>query len=571
MVLRANELVLFGLLIFCLAATLQCSAPPPPPGDLLLVNANAYTLSEDHPHAEAIVIRGDRIAFVGSNDEAEALAGPQAKRMDLGGKTVIPGLADSHVHLSGVGYRELTLNLEGTSSLAEMLARVGERAGQARPDEWIIGRGWIEAQWDPPVFPTRFDLDKVAPNNPVWLVRVDGHGAVANSRALEIAGVTKATPDLPDGEVMRDAATGEPAGMLLDRAKSLVQKHLPVEDPARHREALVLGARTMIERGWTEVSIAGNSFQEVDILRQLFEEGALGIRVYDNIGGPGAAADRLLDQGPTLRAHDGRFTLRGIKVVADGALGSKGAALLEDYSDHDGRGLLLWEEDDLLPLYERALREGIQIQTHAIGDRANRLILDLYERAFESVPAAERKVADPRWRIEHAQIVHPDDIPRFGQLKVIPSMQASHAITDFHFAKNRLGAARLRGAYAWRSMIDAGSIIAGGSDAPVEKGDPMVEFYAAVARKDLHGFSAAYWHPEEALTREEALKMLTLWPAYAAFEEDVRGTIETGKWADLTILSKDIMTIPEDEIPDTECVMTIVVGRVVFDRSQTAN
>jgi len=264
------------------------------------------------------------------------------------------------------------------------------------------------------------------------------------------------------------------------------------------------------------------------------------------------------------REHGGLFTLRGIKVVADGALGSQGAALMEDYADRTGKGLLLWTEDELRPLYERALREGIQIQTHAIGDRANRMILDLYEEAFEKVPAAERKVADPRWRIEHAQVVHPDDIPRFAALKVIPSMQASHAITDFHFARSRLGEERLKGAYAWKSMLNAGAIIAGGSDAPVEQGDPMIEFYAAVARKDLNGFSDEYWHPEEVLTREEALKALTLWPAYASFEEDVRGTIETGKWADLTVLSQDIMTVEAAAIPKTQNEMTIVAGKVVY-------
>ena len=545
------------------ACSVIIACTPSESADITLINGNIYTLNPDQPKAEAIAIQGDRILFVGRSVAVKSYETRWTERIDLEGKTVVPGLTDSHVHLSGIGFRELTLNLEGTASLDEMLDRVRERAAETPPGEWVTGRGWIEAQWDPPAFPTRHDLVRAAPEHPVWLTRADGHGAVANSRALEIAGVTGSTDNPSGGEIMR-TASGEPTGMLLDRAKSLVDQHIPGPNAERQREALVVGARVMMERGWTEVSIAGNSFDEVERIRRLYDEGEIKIRLYNNVRGPGPDADRLFDEGPILREHNGLFTVRGIKVVADGALGSKGAALVEDYADHSGAGLLLWKEDQLRPLYERALREGIQIQTHAIGDRANRMILDLYEEAFEKVPAAERKVADPRWRIEHAQVVHPDDIPRFAALKVIPSMQASHAITDFHFAKSRLGEERLKGAYAWKSMLNVGAIIAGGSDAPVEKGDPMVEFYAAVARKDLNGFSAEYWHPEEALTREEALKTLTVWPAYASFEEGVRGAIETGKWADLTVLSQDIMTVEAAEIPATEAAMTIVAGKVIY-------
>ena len=552
------------LLIIPILATLACA--PNDSADIVLINGNIYTLNANQPKAQAIAIQGDRIIFVGRNVAVKSYESPSTLRIDLKGKTVVPGLTDSHVHLSGIGFRELTLNLEGAASLDEMLERVRQRAADVEPGEWIVGRGWIEAQWDPPVFPTRHDLDRVAPHHPVWLTRADGHGAVASSKALEIAAVTRSTTDPSGGEIMRDPRSGEPTGMLLDRAKTLVQKHIPSDGPERQREALILGARVMVERGWTEVSIAGNSYEEVDMIRRLYNEGEIKFRIYNNVRGPGPDAGRLFQEGPILREHGGLFTLRGIKVVADGALGSKGAALFENYNDHTGNGLLLWREDQLLPLYEQALREGIQIQTHAIGDRANRMILDLYEQAFRIIPGGERKVADPRWRIEHAQVVSPGDIPRFAALNVIPSMQASHAITDFHFARGRLGDERLKGAYAWKSMLNAGAIIAGGSDAPVERGDPMVEFYAAVARKDLQGFSADSWHPEEALSREDALRTLTLWPAYAGFEEDVRGTIETGKWADLTVLSQDIMTIDESAIPNTENEMTIVAGRILYQR-----
>jgi predicted amidohydrolase YtcJ len=275
---------------------------------------------------------------------------------------------------------------------------------------------------------------------------------------------------------------------------------------------------------------------------------------------------RLIREGATVGLFDNRLTVRTIKVSLDGALGSKGAALLEPYADHDTAGLLMYKEEDLMPMFTEALKQGIQIETHAIGDRANRVILDLYEKAFKAVPEGERKVRDPRWRVEHAQIMHPSDIPRFARLGVIPSMQPSHAIGDLHFAPSRVGIRRLEGAYAWQSFIKQGSMIAGGSDAPVERGEPMIEFYAAVARRDQKGFTGEGWHPEQKVTREQAIKMFTLWAAYAAFEEKPRGSIEVGKLADLTVLSADIMKIPEAEILKTRCVMTVINGEIVFQQ-----
>jgi predicted amidohydrolase YtcJ len=552
----------------CLLLLAAACSGNPEPAELLLLNGAVHTVNDRQPHAEAVAVQNGRIVFVGSRADSEPYQGPQTHVVDLAGKTVVPGFADSHLHLSGVGRREMTLNLEGCRGLGEMLGRVRERVAKAEPGEWIVGRGWIEARWDPPLFPTRWDLDKVAPQNPVWLVRVDGHGAVTNSLALRVAGIRKGIPNPPGGEIMRDPKSGEPNGMLLDRAQSIVARFLPEDTPEARREALVIGARVLAERGWTQVGIAGNSFEEVELIRRLYQEGKIPLRIYNAIRGPSLDADRLIDQGPSIGEFEGRFTVRGIKAFADGALGSKGAALFEKYNDHDSTGLLLSDEETLLPLYVRALKAGIQIQTHAIGDRANRFVLDLYEKAFSAVPAVERKFAEPRWRIEHAQVVHPDDFPRFAGLGVIPSMQPSHAITDMYFAKSRLGVERLAGAYAWRRMRDAGSIIAGGSDAPVEKGDPLVEFYAAVARKDLEGKSQDHWHPEQALSREEALQALTIWPAYAAFEEDRRGSIAVGKWADLTVLSQDIMTVPEQEIPGTQIEMTIVAGEVVYERAR---
>jgi predicted amidohydrolase YtcJ len=315
-----------------------------------------------------------------------------------------------------------------------------------------------------------------------------------------------------------------------------------------------------VQLGWTQVHVAGASLAELEAMRRLKSK----LRVYVSVTGPGPTAEKLFNDGVQAGRH---FTARAIKLYIDGALGSRGAALLEPYADApESRGLLLNSEEVLLPLLTRALRAGIQIETHAIGDRGNRLVLDLYEKAFAAVPSAGRKVADPRWRIEHAQVLNATDIPRFTQLGVIASMQPSHAIGDLYFAPARLGAKRLAGAYPWRSLIDAGAIIAGGSDAPVERGEPMIEFYAAVARRALDGFSTDDWHRQQRVTRTEALKMFTLWPAFASFEEKERGSIEVGKVADFTVLTADIMEIPEPEILQTQCVMTVIGGEVVWEK-----
>ena len=533
--------------------------------DLVFKNGAVYTVNDRQPRAEAIAIKGNKIIFVGSNSAAKAYEGKATRVIDLQGKTVVPGLTDAHYHLAGVGAREMNLNLEGTASLEDFLAKVKARVDRAKAGEWVTGRGWIETFWNPPAFPTRQDLDKIAPNNPVYLTRADGHAAVVNSAALKVAGVTKETADPQGGEIMKDKQTGEPSGMLVNRAQNLVGRHVPSPTEADMEEALILGVRRSIELGWTQIQNAGSPFSEVERLKKLYADGKIKLRIYEAIRGPSPDASRLLRAGAETGLYDNRFTVRTIKVSIDGALGSKGAALLEPYADHDTKGLLMYKEEDLMPMFTEALRNGIQVETHAIGDRANRVILDLYEKAFKAVPPAARKVRDPRWRIEHAQIMHPSDIPRFKQLGVIPSMQPSHAIGDLHFAPSRVGIKRLEGAYAWQTFIKNGSIIAGGSDAPVERGEPMIEFYAAVARRDQKGFTGEGWHPEQKVTREQALKMFTIWAAYAAFEEGVRGSIEVGKLADLTILSADIMKIAEPEILKTRSVMTVINGEVVFE------
>ena len=538
--------------------------------DIVFKNGNVYTANDRSPQAEAIAVEGDRIIFVGTNTAAQKFIGKNTRVVDLAGKTVLPGFTDSHQHLSGVGLREMTLNLEDTTSLEDFLAKVKARVDQAKPGEWVTGRGWIETHWEPPIFPTRWDLDKVTPNNPVILGRADGHGAVANSAALKLAGVDKNTPNPFGGEISKDKQTGEPNGMLLDAAQGLVRRRVPPTSPADAERAVVLGVKRDIELGWTQIQDAGGSYADVDIFKKLYAAGTIKLRIYKAVYGPGPNATRLINEGPTIGAFENRFTLRTIKVVSDGALGSRGAALLAPYSDApDTSGFLTVKAEELRPMLVEALRKGIQVETHAIGDRANRFILDEYEAALKAVPVARRKIAAPRWRVEHAQIVNPADIPRFAKLGIIPSMQPSHAIGDLFFAPSRLGIERLAGAYAWESFVKSGVVVPGGSDAPVERGEPMIEFYAAVARKDQKGFSGEGWHPEEAVTREQALKMFTIWPAYAAFEDKLRGTIEVGKLADLTILSADIMKIPEAEILKTHCVMTVINGGIVFATDNT--
>ena len=571
MKITALTILIIALTLFAVSAQKQPKEPKEPkeqkelPADILFKNGNIYTVNDEQPNAEAIAVQYGRIIFVGSNLDAKKYEVKGVKIIDLKGKTVVPGMADAHYHLSGVGFREMTLNLEGTTSLQDFLAKVKARADKAKPGEWVMGRGWIETFWTPQAFPTRADLNKIAPNNPVYLTRADGHASVVNSAALKIASLDRQTEAPFGGEIMKDK-NGEPNGMLVDRAQGLVAKFLPTPTAADYEQALILGAKRSVELGWTQIQNAGTDWKEIEMLKKLYEQNKVKLRIYEAIRGPGEDAEKLLRKGPDVGLYDHRLTIRTIKVSIDGALGSKGAALLENYSDHDTNGLLTYKEADVVPMFRDALRKGIQIETHAIGDRANRTILDWYERALGQITPMERyNRNDPRWRIEHAQIVNAADIPRFKKLGIIPSMQPSHAIGDLHFAASRLGQERLQGAYAWQTFIKQGNIIAGGSDAPVERGEPMIEFYAAVARKDQKGFSGSGWHAEEKVTREQALKMFTIWAAFAAFEEKLRGTIEVGKLADLTVLSADIMKIPEAEILQTKCAMTVIGGEVVFE------
>lgn len=533
----------------------------------VFTNGTIYTGNETAPTAEAVVIQGNHIVMVGSKHDAEQYLNGHAKIIDLNGAFMYPGFTDSHMHLKSVGERELTLNLEGTPSIADLVGKIADAVASAEAGQIIVGSGWIETHWPENRFPTAADLDAVSPENPVLLGRADGHAAVANSKMLELANITRETEAPFGGDILKDE-NGEPTGMLIDAAVGLAAEAAFSEVPTREETERFyeIGASVYNAYGWTGVHYMSVDPADVAIMENLSKSGRITLRIYNALRGNDPDTFTLLEDGP-LVSEDGLITTRAVKLYLDGALGSRGALLLAPYSDApDTSGLLQAEKEDILKILVPALRDGIQISTHAIGDAANRLLLDWYEEAFAAVPEEDRAVANPRWRDEHTQIVHPDDIPRFAKLGVIPSMQPSHAIGDLHFAPDRLGQDRLVGAYPWQSLLDTGTIIVAGSDAPVERGDPRIEFYAAIARKDLSGYSGEGWHPEQAVSREDALKMFTIWPAYASFRENELGTIQVGKLADFTVFSADIMTIPEPEILKVDIVMTVVDGKIAYSR-----
>ena len=544
--------LLVALLLAGSAATAQAQ-------DLLIRGGTIYTGVESAPTAEVVVVRAGRIVYVG--DAPDADHAPDLEIIDLEGATLFPGFTDGHAHLDGIGWRELTLNLEGSASIAEAMARLTAWA-DSHPDGPILGRGWIETHWPEARFLTAADLDAAAPGRVVLLSRADGHAVVASSAALAAAGVTADTAAPSGGEILKDE-TGRPTGLLVDAAEQLVAALAPQADPTALREAYRAGFRVEAEYGWTGLHFMSAPWRDVPLMEDMAEAGEAPIRVYNSVTPDGAAA--LIAGGPRSVA-DGRVITRAIKYYADGALGSRGAALFEPYADRpDTTGLMQISEQEIVPLYQAALRGGIQVATHAIGDRGNASVAEWYQQALAGVAPSDRpNGADVRWRIEHAQILRPSDYHWFVDLPIIASMQPSHAIGDLHFAPARLGDSRLDGAYAWHSLVDLGVVVVGGSDAPVERGAPLIEFYAAVARRDLQGFQGPDWRPDEAVDRLTALKMFTLWPAYASFREDELGTIEVGKRADFTAFSVDLMTAPVEDIPRGEATLTIVDGVVVY-------
>ncbi len=521
--------------------------------DLLIHGGPIYTGAAK---VEALAVKDGKVAFAGPLAQARA-AVTSAQDIDLQGAAAFPGFVDAHAHLSGIGFREMTLSLEGTASIEDLVARLKAWAAEHPGAEPISGRGWIETHWPEKRFPTAADLDRAVPDRPVVLTRADGHALVANSKMLALAGVTAKTQAPAGGQILKDAA-GQPTGMLIDNAMELVRGKVPPPTPAQQAEAVRRGADLYASRGWTGLHNMSVSAAEVADQKALAASGKLPVRIdnYLQLEDGGQVLSAGPSQDPT-----GLVRVRGVKMYMDGALGSRGAALLAPYSDAEGTGLIVTPRAEIDAALAEARASGAQIAIHAIGDRGNRIVLDAYQQAFVDDPAALKAA---RWRVEHAQILAPEDLPRFARLGVVASMQPSHAIGDLFFAPARLGEQRLKGAYAWESLLKTGAVIAGGSDAPVEKGDPLVEFYAAAYRHDLKGYAGADWGLDEAVTRAQALAMFTGGPAYAGFRENELGLLAPGRPADLSVFSVDLMTAPFADIAKAHAVMTIVDGKVVY-------
>lgn len=529
------------------APAAQSEAPGPV---RIFTGGTIYTGLADPATAQAVIVGADGRILGTAPPLSQDWSEEEVEIIDLSGAVMFPGFTDAHAHLQGIGERELTLSLEGTASIAELVTRTEAELEGMAPGAILFGRGWIETGWPEGRMPSAADLDAVSPGNPVIFVRADGHALVANTAALKAADIYDITGDPPGGLTERDENM-KATGIVIDNAMMPVLAL--VEDPTYDdmTKALEVGAQTYAARGWTGVHNMSAARDHARLLEALDDEGRLPLRVYN------AFDERGSDIAKSRQHETARITNRAVKVYIDGALGSRGALLIEPYSDRpDTSGLEILDSGHLHNLMMDAHEDKIQLAIHAIGDLANRNVIEKFEELGYT--------GDLRWRIEHAQMLHPDDVARLAASGLIPSMQPSHAIGDLHFAPARVGLDRLRGAYAWASLLKAGAIIAGGSDAPVEVGSPTIEFYAAVARKDLSGFSGEGWHPEEAVTRQQALALFTTGPAYAAFQENDLGTIETGKLADFTVFDRDLMTVPEAEILEAKPVMTVIAGEIVW-------
>ncbi len=527
--------------------------------DLMLVNGKVVTMNDEQPVAEAVAIRDGRIVSVGTNERIRS-AYVAGKTEDLQGALVLPGLIDAHMHLLGLGRSLQQLDLSGTADFESVVRLVADRARFTPKGSWIKGRGWDQNDWPTKSFPSHHLLSAATREHYVYLSRVDGHAVLVNENVMKRAGITRSTSDPPGGKILRDA-TGHPTGVLVDNAIDLITPFLPVPTMEEDSVALTMALQTCVEYGLTTVHDAGVDRTALELYKRFAGAGRLQLRVYAMLSDTQDLLRSYFDRGPEIGLFNHFLTVRAVKLYADGALGSRGAMLLEPYSDAPGHtGLALNSREYLQRIAGDALRSGFQLGIHAIGDRGNRTVLDVYEQAFQQHGVKGDSV---RFRIEHAQVLSPPDIPRFPRLGVIPSMQPTHCTSDMYWAEDRLGPARVRGAYAWRTLMKTGAHIAFGSDAPVESPNPLWGIYAAVTRQDHNGFPQGGWYASEHWTIMEALRGFTINAAYAAFEENLKGSIEPDKLADLVVLSKDITTAGPHEILQTRVVMTIVHGRVV--------
>ncbi|MDQ3516020.1 MAG: amidohydrolase family protein [Gemmatimonadota bacterium] len=544
-----------------LTVTIATSAAAQAPADLIVTADRIYTV-EPGPHVHAVAISDGRFVYAGTVRGAARYRGPNTRTMDFPGAFIYPGLADAHAHLGGLGTALERVRLDDTRTYEEVVARVVERAGSLPRGEWVLGRGWDQTRWPVKDFPTHDAFSRAVPDHPVAITRVDGHALLANARAMELAGVTAATPDPAGGRIVRDAS-GRPTGVFIDNAENLINRVIPRATPEQTRRRLLAAAAEVHKWGLTSVHDAGESRSTIDIIESMAAQGEFDLRTYVMISADTADERHYFARGPVNAAHGNRVWIRSIKVYADGALGSRGAALLAPYSDDPGNvGLLVTPPERIQSLVHSALAAGFQVATHAIGDRGNRIALDAYDAGFK-----QRRARDHRFRVEHAQVISLADIPRFARLGVIPSMQASHQRSDMRWAEERVGPQRIRGAYAWRSLLRSGGVIPNGSDAPVESVNPLISFYAAVTRQDESGYPPGGWYPDQRMTRAEALKAMTIWPAFAGFQESMLGSIKAGKLAYLTVLDRDIMTVPTNAILSANVVATFVGGRQVYSRA----
>jgi predicted amidohydrolase YtcJ len=528
------------------------------PADLIVTGATIHTVDDALGPVDAFAVRGGKFVFVGDSAGAMRLRGSATRLLDLSGKTVLPGLIDAHLHLTDIGLALHEVNLDGAASFDEVIRRTVAFA-EASSDPWVLGEGWDQNLWPQEAFPTHQALSAAIPDRPVALDRVDGHALLANARAMQMAGITKATADPPGGRIVRDAG-GQPTGVFIDNAMTLVYRVIPPATHQQLRRAALAAAAECHRWGVTAIGEARTSAADLAVYRELASSDELTLRNYTRLEDDERLLADQLTAGPVSAEYDGRLWIRGIKLFADGALGSRGAALLEPYTDDpNNSGLLRTTQAHIAEIAERALRAGFQMSVHAIGDRANRLVLDAYEEALRRVP-----VDDHRFRIEHVQVISPQDLPRISQLRLIASMQTTHQISDMAWAQDRLGPERIQGAYAWRSILERGTIIANGTDAPVEPVNSLRTFHAAISRQNERNQPPGGWYPDQRMTRAEALQSMTIWAARANFQEAFIGSISPGKFADFVVMDRDWMTVPAEEIMDTAILATYFSGSQVY-------
>jgi predicted amidohydrolase YtcJ len=567
--MKTYHILVFFLLLLCAS----CSPVESETADIIFVNGHIYTVDESRLVVQAIAIKGDRIFQLGSNEEIEKLKGDSTAVVDLQGKFVMPGFIEGHGHYAGLGNSLQNLNFLKTRSWEEIVAMVAERAKKSRRGEWITGRGWHQEKWTKPIekavlgYPYHDQLSAASPDNPVILSHASGHSLFANAKAMELAGITNETPNPPGGEIVRDPS-GKAIGVFEERAMSLITKaydaYLASLSSAERKEqwlsGIALAEKECLSKGITSFQDAGASFQDLDWYLELAKAGKMQVRLWSMVRHPYPTLKQKLPGYPIIGAGNGFFTCRAIKSELDGALGAYGAWLLDPYNDKPGfTGQNTTSMEEVRRIADLALEYNMQLCVHTIGDRANRELLNLFEQVFSGNPQA----GDLRWRSEHAQHIDPADISRFAKLGVIAAMQGIHCTSDAPFVEKRLGFARARdGAYPWRSLLDAGVVVGNGTDAPVEDVSALESFYASVTRKRADSNVAFF--PEQCMTREEAIYSYTMANAFAAFEEKEKGSLEVGKYADMVVLSNDLLSCPDEEILNTKVMMTIVGGQIKY-------